>query len=57
MNQYKVYFVNKETTIITAEDFEVKLPENEGQKRLVFTSGDSNVAVFNWPKIVGFIKL
>ena len=57
LNQYKVYLENSETTIVEAEDFEIKLPENEGQRRLVFTSGNSNVAVFNWSKIVGFVKL
>ena len=53
MNQYKVYFENNETVIITAEDFEIKLTENEGQRRLVLTNGDRNIAVFNWSKIVG----
>ena len=57
MNQYKIYFVNKESTIVEADDFEIKLPENEGQRRLLFTMEKSNVAVFNWSKIVGLIKL
>ena len=57
MNQYKIYFVNKESTIVEADDFEITLPENEGQRRLLFTMGKSNVAVFNWSKIVGLIKL
>lgn len=53
MNQYKVYLENNETAIITAEEFEIKLPENEGQRRLVFTKENHNIAVFNWSKIVG----
>ena len=57
MNQYKIYFANKESIIVEADDFEIKLPENEGQRRLLFTMGKSNVAVFDWSKIVGLIKL
>ena len=57
MNQYKIYFVNKESTIVEADDSEIKLPENEGQRRLLFTMEKSNVAVFNWSEIVGLIKL
>ena len=53
MNQYKVYFPNNETAIITAEDFKVILAENEGQRRLVFNKENHNIAVFNWSKIVG----
>lgn len=53
MNQYKVYLENNETAIIKAENFEIKLPENEGQLRLVFTKENHNIAVFNWSKIVG----
>lgn len=57
LNQYKVYLGNNETTFVEAEDFEIKLTENEGQRRLVFTKGDRNIAVFNWSKIVGVYKM
>jgi hypothetical protein len=53
LNQYKVYLENNETAIITAEDFEIILTENEGQRRLVFNKENHIIAVFNWSKIVG----
>lgn len=57
MNQYKIYFANSETTLVAADDYEIKFLENEGQRRLVFTLEGRNIAVFNWSKIVGVQQL
>lgn len=61
MNKYEVYQVGKlpPLTIVEADDWTLTLisdKENHGE-RLLFSIGDTNVAVFNWNNIAGFKEL